>query len=196
MRSLEIDELLARLYVDPRMRSEFLADRLSFARRYGYEDEFVSAIDPEALKFFAESLVRKRANEVRKLIPLTASALADDFEAAFDRFADGSIPSGYNRHAADALAFCRHVTAERSRSFAAEVATFDLSRLGLKLRSVTEAGNPLVIRALKRKLPVIRLARFSGTLRALLEGKPAGVPGRRTLILFLSIPGLTGIWYW
>lgn len=196
MPSLEIDELLARLYVDAMLRSEFLDDRQRFALRYGCDVELVTMIEPGELEFFAHSLVRKRANEARKLIPLTVSILGDDFESVFDRFAAGSIPAGYNKHFADALAFCQHVIAERGDCLAGEAASFEYATLRLKLRCVSEGGNPHVFRASVRTLPWIRLAGFSGRLRALLEKRSVDAPAKRMLVLFLSIPGLSGIWYW
>jgi hypothetical protein len=190
------DELLARLYVDARLRSELAADRETFAERYTLDGAFVAGLDPKQLESFAKSLVCKRANEVRKLLPLTATVLGDEFEQEFDAFAAGAIPAGYKKHGADAIAFCRHIRAKRG-GLAYEAARFEAMKVGLQVKCTDEGGDPRVVRAAARRLPWARLARFPYELRELLERRPENERlERKTIVLFLSLRGLNGIWYW
>ena len=66
MSALEVQQLLARLYTDPGMLEEFLADRDGFcARRANGCGDLIRQIDPGQLEFFAVSLRSKRAAEVK-----------------------------------------------------------------------------------------------------------------------------------
>lgn len=55
---------------------------------------------------FAQSLVRERLKEARKLLPLTRRALGKQFDALFQRYADWHGLKDANPHQQDALAFC------------------------------------------------------------------------------------------
>lgn len=213
----ETQDLLARLYVDPALLSGFLTDRASFVSRHGGLADAVAEIDGEQLEFFARSLIRKRANEVRKLLPMTSCALDGEFDEQFIRFAATSVPSGHKKHAADALAFSRYLTegpaglgtprSPRGKSralskanLAGEAARFELLRLSMRLRLVRNRANPSVIRVALRRWPWIRLARFSAELTTLIEGgdraRRAEKRSERLTVLFISFWGFGGVWYW
>ena len=63
------------------------------------------------VKAFARSLVRKRAAEVRSLLPRTAEALGSEFARQFERHAACHPVAGAKRQAADAVAFARRLGA-------------------------------------------------------------------------------------
>jgi len=196
LQAQEIDKLLARLYLDPRFRSELRADREAFARRYCAPADVIAAIDVDQLEFFAASLIRKRANEVLKLLPLTATAAGDRFHHEFARFAATSVPAGYNRHAADALAFCRYLSQENA-GLVADAARFEAMRLEGRLKCVAEPGEPQVFRAHRRRFPRIRIARFSPGLRKILEpDTQTDSSSRRLTALFVAVGGVGEILYW
>lgn len=66
-------------------------------------------LDSDQLESFACSLRSKRAGEVKKLLPMTVRALGLGFEAEFNRYAATAIPTGEQKHLADAMAFCEHL---------------------------------------------------------------------------------------
>lgn len=108
----EQQDLLARLYADPRFREEFLVDPQAIGRQHRLEESEVGdlvAIIPEDLRFFGDSLVEKRLQEARKLLPLLARVLANDFRPQFVAFASGYNPQSIKKHLEDAIEFCRFI---------------------------------------------------------------------------------------
>lgn len=208
----ERQDSLARLCVDPAFLSQFLADREGFMKRHGPSAGSLAEMGADQLRFFANSLVLKRANEVKKLLPMTVAALGGAFFERFARFAGATLPSGHKKHAADAMAFARMIAdcALRNSAGAAqgaprpdlatEAARFEFLKLSMRRRLIRDWSSPSVVRAATRRLPWVRLARLSGALRPLIEGAdPAREPGEqagRLTVLFVSFWGSGGVWYW
>lgn len=65
MSAVLLEALLARLYVDPAARAQFLADPLGAARAAGLDEEearAAAALDPDELERAARSFAHKRAS--------------------------------------------------------------------------------------------------------------------------------------
>jgi len=101
-------KILARLYTDAALREQFLADPRSVQEEFGLTGAELHSLTrlPQAqLEYFAASLVRKRAREVSKLLPVTARAMGGAFEPAFHSFAERFRPAGIKKHCDDAVTF-------------------------------------------------------------------------------------------
>jgi hypothetical protein len=98
----QLQAALARLVTDAEARAAFARDSETAARALGLDAGdagSLAALAPRALERFAGSLMAKRVLDARKLLPLTAMALADEFGPALRRTLTGP-PVGA---AADAL---------------------------------------------------------------------------------------------
>jgi uncharacterized protein (UPF0276 family) len=94
---LEMQALLAHLFTDAESREAIFRDPRPTIRN------FLSALDPAALAQFAHALESKRIADTRKLLPLTARALGDDFAKLLRPIVQGSAPKGRHRDDAAAL---------------------------------------------------------------------------------------------
>ena len=83
----QVQAALARLYTDEAERAAFLADPQGAACALGLEADdaaTLAAIAPQTLRRFADSLKAKSLLDARKMTPLTARALGDDFGRRFE----------------------------------------------------------------------------------------------------------------
>ena len=199
MSVLELQQLLARLYTDPWLLEQYLADPAGFSSRYAPGDAgFVGQIDPWQLKFFALSLRSKRAGEVKKLLPLTLSALSGRFEDEFETHAAAVIPTGDRKHLADAMAFCEHLIGMDLEQRTLEAAAFEFLDFKTRFDLKREGEAPVVVRVLPGRRPWLRLKRFGDMLPALTDN--VDITERKShrsrFVLFARLPGLRGTWYW
>jgi hypothetical protein len=200
MSTVELQTLLARLYTDEELLSEFLRDRTSFCSRLeGRARDLIERLDEHQLQFFVASLRRKRCNEVSKLLPMTASAMGAGFFEEFHRYSASVVPTGERKHAADSMAFCEWLLQglRCPDEVAREAATYELLNLRLNFRLVRKRGDPVVCRALRRRLPWIKLKRFNYQLPALTgeQTRPNKRLLRPALVAFVRLPRIGGIWY-
>jgi len=127
-------DLLARLYTDPKFRLQFLSEPTSFADDLGLSDEDASALAKAAgyeVRWFADSLVNKRLRDVRKLLPLVGQEVGTkEFERRFREFADRYSPISVKKHLEDALAFSDDLGSDALvEGRVREVARFESRRL-------------------------------------------------------------------
>ncbi|MET0753228.1 MAG: hypothetical protein ABWZ66_07635 [Pyrinomonadaceae bacterium] len=133
MSLLEQQNFLARLYTDENLRKSFLAE----PEKIGLENDLtepeiagLSAIIPEELNFFADSLVWKRLREVEKMLPLTRKALNESFEEHFREFSQNYNPKSVKKHLEDAIGFCSFLqNCEIEPVWAKDLAKFEQARL-------------------------------------------------------------------
>lgn len=129
----EQQDLLARLYTDPEIRSEFTAE----PERIGDEFELteseitdLSALAESEVEWFADSLFWKRFREVEKLLPTSSSAIGKDLEPYFREFSSEFNPTSVKKHLEDALEFSRWLLKGGKLSpVAADVLKFESTRL-------------------------------------------------------------------
>ena len=84
-------QLLARLYTDPELRRLFLMSPREVGAEYRLssdEIEELSHISGVQLDVFGASLLRKRLQEARTLLPYAYRALGAEFDAQFRRYAE------------------------------------------------------------------------------------------------------------
>ena len=110
MSLLTQQNFLAKLYTDERLRIDFTFDPQKIGTENGLtvsEIQEISAIYDEEIKFFAESLFRKRMHAAAKFLPLTNEILKADFGKLFRDFSPNFQPLTVKKHLEDAIEFCR-----------------------------------------------------------------------------------------
>ncbi len=153
----EVQQALARLSIDRATRDRFFADPAATAAELGLApaDALVLAQIPRRqVEQFADSLRRKRRDQVRRVIPLAARALGRQFAALFDRYVDESPPRGSTADIEDAAGFVAAIRRLEGR-LEPEWA-IDLARYELAQRQSTRAGWVPIVRLFR--FPVPRLA--------------------------------------
>jgi hypothetical protein len=153
----EIQEALARLAIDPALRDRFFADPAEVGANLGLaapQALGLAQISRRQVEQFAESLRRKRRAQVRRVIPLAARALGQQFAPLFERYMDGSAPRGSKADLDDAAGFVaslgrwgEHVQPEWAA---------DLARYELAWSQAARAGRAPMVRIFR--FPVARLA--------------------------------------
>ena len=147
----EVQGVLARLVIDRALRDRFFADPVAAAPELGLVGQ--EALDlarmPRCqIDQFAESLRRKRRDQVRRLVPITARAFGDKFPALFERYMNESPPRGSKPGLDDASGFIAAIGRWSDRlepPWAADVARYELA-----WRDAARAG----------WLPIVRMFRF------------------------------------
>jgi hypothetical protein len=184
MALIEIQALLARLFTDARLRSDFFSDPIQTARRCGLDDDdaqSLARLDRREVEEFARSLLGKRALDARKILPLTARVLGKDFDALFFEAIDG--PPAAMRHRADAAALARILASRRDRE---PPWIGDLARYEMVFVEAAQPRGALLLRRFDYPIDDI--------LRQLHAGaQPDPAPGARVGI-WLRAPG--GKLYW
>lgn len=70
-----------------------------------------SQLPLDQMNAFARSLIRKRAGQVRSMLPRTVEAMGKRFEARFAEYANSRPTKGPRRHADDAIGFAAWLNA-------------------------------------------------------------------------------------
>jgi hypothetical protein len=130
----EVQRALARLYTDTAVRERFLADPARVGAALGLsadEAALLARLPAAQLRYFADSLRRKRLGEVAKRLPLTHQALGARFAARFWQYADTFLPHGPHKHRQDAVAFAAFLarTAALDPPWAGELARYEAAWL-------------------------------------------------------------------
>ncbi len=104
----EVQGALARLYIDPALRDRFFADPAAVGAELGLgadEARGLAGVSRRQVEQFADSLRRKRRDQVRRVIPIAARALGDRFGGLFERYSAESKPRGSKADLDDAVGF-------------------------------------------------------------------------------------------
>jgi hypothetical protein len=167
----EVQEVLARLSIDPALRDRFFADPNAVGAELGLapqETLGLARIPRRQVEQFADSLRRKRRDQVRRIIPIAARTLGREFTVLFDRYVDASPPRGSKADFDDAAGF---VAAIRRSADQLELEwAVDLARYELAWRQAARAA----------RFPIVRIFRFP-VARPATEQRPGPVPARTTL---------------
>ncbi len=108
----DTQRLIARLATDIELHKEFIANPAGVGADYGVQAEEARALAQETavlLEPFARSLIGKRLNEARKLLPRTRAALGGRFDSLFRAFAPTNAPQGVKKHVQDSTAFAEYL---------------------------------------------------------------------------------------
>ncbi len=104
----QVQALLARIYTDAEVRERFFAAPRQVGAEFGLTEEEARQLGQMSegrARFFAESLARKRAGGVRRLLPLTSRTLGRQFTELFGRHTVEFLPRGHGKAHQDAVAF-------------------------------------------------------------------------------------------
>ena len=83
--------LLAKLFTDKHLRKQFFEDPIAVGTALGLDNgqaAILAGLDPTGVAAFADSLDRKRRDDLAKFLPITTRALADKYNKVFHRFAN------------------------------------------------------------------------------------------------------------
>jgi hypothetical protein len=154
----EIQSALARLYTDAMLRDRFFAAPLLVGEQLGLSADDASdlaRIPRREVDQFAQSLRRKRRDQVRRVVPNAARSIGGRrFAELFERYANESSPRGSKAGLADAAGFVAAV-----RRWAKDVEppwAIDLAEYELTWRQATRSGRAPIMRIFR--YPVGRLA--------------------------------------
>lgn len=177
----ETQALLARLFTDARLRRVFFEEPQAAAQGFGLsEDEAKSlaALDKCEVEEFARCLLGKRALDVRKVLPLTAKALGEDFDSLLFEAIEG--PPSPARHRGDAAVLARLLEGRQGEpAWIGDLARFEMA-------FVTAARPGAFLR--RFDWPINDIA------RQLLAGAQVFAVPRRRFGIWLRPPG--GRLYW
>jgi hypothetical protein len=123
MSLINLQQTLARIYTDSKLRDDFLTNPDVVGKNLGLncqEIQQLSNLSRQQVNLFANSLKRKRLGEIRKLLPLTNKILGKEFDRLFWRFSETYLPTGNKKHLLDSIAFSEFLTHDLSKSLPTE----------------------------------------------------------------------------
>jgi len=182
----QIQVTLASLFTDAPFRASFFADPIAVGGSLGLEPSEASELaelSANAVEQFVASIRRKRLDEVRKVLPLTAHALGDAFDHLVLATIAGAVRPG--RHRDDARALVQHLCRlSRSNELAPPWAA-DLARYEATFVDALHRSACLLVR--RFHFPVARLA------AAIRCGAPiSNIEPRITISVWARVPGRRG----
>ena len=174
----EVQTALARLLTDTAARAMFARDPLSAGRSLGLDEadaRSVAALPPHALDRYGASLKSKRALDARKLLPLTALALGDDFAPRLREV----LPARPGGAVADAIALVSRLAADTAASppWIGDLARYEAAFIAARRRPWG-----VQLRRFRYPVPSIAAALHRGV-------SPSVVAPRPTLGLWARAPG-------
>lgn len=107
-----------RLLRDPQLRAQFRRDPAKLARDMSLaptDAALLAQLCPDQLDAQARALIDKRMHEAFQLLPRTVANLGSATRSLFISHALRFWPEGHQRHASDALEFCRSLPPEFRR---------------------------------------------------------------------------------
>jgi hypothetical protein len=153
----EIQRVIARLSIDRGLRDRFFGAPTAVGSELGLAEQEalgLARIPRRQLDQFADSLRRKRRDQVRRALPLAARALGEEFAVLFDRYIDEAPPRGSKAELEDAVGFVAAI--ERWSDQLRPLWAADLARYELAWREAARAGWAPIVRLFR--FPVARLA--------------------------------------
>jgi len=185
----DVQAILARLFTDGAFRASFFHDPVTVGGALGLEANEASTLaelSRDEVEQFAAVIRRKRADDLRKVLPLTARALGDGFDRHFVATSVDAVRPG--RHRDDARAMVDGLS-RLARSKALEPPwAADLARYEMTFGEAMHRSACLLVR--RFRFPVARLA------AAIHCGAPTGdVKPRMTIGTWLRVPGRRGIFH-
>lgn len=185
----DVQAVLARLFTDARFRASFFADPAAVGRSNGLDPadaQRLAAVSRKEVDGFAATLRRKRADDVRKVLPLTARALGNKFPDHLLPVTAGAPRPG--RHHDDARALVDHL-GRMARSARLEPPwAGDLARYELTFGEALHHCAGIMVR--RFRYPVAQLA------TAILGGAPiADVRPRMSVGIWVRRRGGRGVFH-
>jgi len=181
---IEQQQALAQLYTNADLRERFFANPQSVSRMLGFSTEVtqqLTGLSYKEIQFFAESLLRKRFNITRKLLPQTHRILGDLFRELFMEYANTQELTGIKKHYKDAYMFSAFVM-KSAQNRIEESWVIDLLRYETASLKAADPSCRLILRWFR--YPIQRLV---GNL--VRWGKTARPQIHPTFILWFRFPG-------
>jgi hypothetical protein len=110
--------LLAKIYTDADFREKFFAEPVKIGAEFQLDPVLAQELaqkHQQAIDFFSDTLLRKRLQAVRSLLPQTAQILDSQLNTLFQSFAQNRPLLSDDRYAEDSFAFGKYV--EKSAFF-------------------------------------------------------------------------------
>jgi hypothetical protein len=149
----EVQAALARLSVEPALRDRFFADPAVVGAEIGLDAAAalgLGGMPRRHIEQFADSLRRKRRDQVRRVVPSAVRALGRQFATLFDRYIDDSPPRGSKADLDDAAGFV-----EALGRWADQIEpkwAADLARYELTWRQAARAGWIPIVRTFRYRV--------------------------------------------
>src|SRR6185312_9999666 len=128
----------------------------------------LAGVSRRQVEQFADSLRRKRLDQVRRVIPIAARALGDRFGRLFERYIEEASPRGSRADLDDALGFIDAVGRWADDDRPPWVV--DLARYELAWRQAARAGRRPIVRAFR--FPVARIVTGREAEAAVIAPRP------------------------
>ena len=112
MSLITVQNALARIYTDSKLRDDFLTNPDVVGRTLRLncvKIQQLSKLSSQEVNMFANSLKQKRLGEIRKLLPSTVKVLEGEFNKLFFQYAETYLPNKNNKHLEDAIAFTEFI---------------------------------------------------------------------------------------
>lgn len=135
--------LLARLFTDSQLREQFLEDPVAVGTSMGLDSgqaAALAALDPSGIQAFAESLDRKRRDDLAKMLPITTHALGRNYPEIFQIYVI-EHPERHD-HLKDALAFVEFLIKRKDT----QLWLSDLARYERTFRQMSHPSRKILIR--------------------------------------------------
>jgi hypothetical protein len=185
----EVQVVLARLFTDAPFRASFFEDPIAVGRASGLdpaEARTLAALSRNEVDGFAGTLRRKRTDDVRKVLPLTARSLGNAFRDHILPATAGAPRPGCHRN--DARALVEHLgRLARSRELKPPWAA-DLARYEMTFGDALHRRAGLLVR--RFRFPVARLA-----VAILSDAPTVGIEPRVTIGIWVRWPGRRGLFH-
>jgi hypothetical protein len=133
---VELQTALAHLYTDTAAAELFARDPAAFAREHKLTERELAqlqSLPAKRIRSYARSLTRKRINEARRLLPLTAKALGTAFDMLFSHYASTALLDEHPRYVRDACSFARFLEVQGVESAVNAVARFETANLQARM---------------------------------------------------------------
>jgi len=141
--------LLVQLYTDAALRERFFSDPEAAGREFGLDRQQArefAKLSACQVNFFADSLIRKRLGEVRRLLPLTRKALGARFEVLFRRYAEIHRLEMPKPHQNDAISFTAFLEHSARTEFSKMPWGLDAARFEAACLAAIAAGRRWIVR--------------------------------------------------
>jgi hypothetical protein len=176
---------LARLSIDRALRDRLFTAPAKVGEELGLAAEEslgLARLSRRQLEQFADSLRRKRRNQVRRVVPTAARALGQNFATLFERYIAESPPRGSKADLDDAAGFVAALCRWADQLQPEWVA--DVCRYELAWRQASRAG----------RFPILRTFRFP--VDRLVSGQqPRPVARRATVAIWWRPARLSAVWH-
>jgi hypothetical protein len=151
----EVQKVMAELFIDQAIRSQFFDDPTAIGAKLGLsamEAQSLAQVSQCQFEQFGNSLVRKRRDQVRRSLPNTAGVLGREFTSLFDRYMNQARPRGSRADLDDAADFVAAL--ERSKASLQPEWIVDLAQYELAWRCSARPGHRLIVR--RFRFPICR----------------------------------------